>query len=719
MKRLFKLLGICAAFIASGCTETAETVEQVQTDHVKPIRIHIGLPGDDGGTRLSYQEAETGGRTAVKTLWEAEDIIIANALPKNESYVYKFQLEEGQGTSRGTFVCKAFPYGTSYENLASNGWTIYFPGNKIQCEEDYLTFSYKNQIQNGNGNMDHLKDFHTLRLICVDEQKPFDNAYINLTGDNLEESSCMKFNLKGLPEAVPTMIELSYYAPTGGISSCFSVHNRLDTWWAGNYTSDNTTTSMLSMSLKGFTATSDITAYMMMSNYPVSLHSGGILRVTVRMENGKSYYCDKSLSKNTTLHGGRLHTITCTSWTEKQVSNIDGFDNPAEGVHVLQEATVGNGTDIIIMGDGFATDQFGKGGKYERVMLKAYEDFFSVEPYRSLKQYFNVYYINAVSEENHDAEPYFDKWGAQNGAINGSASTRFSTQFTPGSTTITGDDSAVREYARQAIRAKGGKDGTECNNENEVMSRVDKSLMIVMTNVHCHAGTCYLAWTNGSDYGNAYSIAYTALGNNNDEQCRWTTIHEAGGHGFGKLADEYEGYIYTTFNTGEWNTLNIYHSLGVKRNINEYWGPEERAEGWSLTWPDTSKENVYWKELFNGYGYEESESLGIYRGANTMAHFFCRATPNSVMRDQFADDGKFFNAISRWAIWYRLMKLTGSTTATDFKSSLNEFIAFDSTISIDTEVQTRSTSYDPGMLPLAPPVLMEGRWEGSTLIIVE
>jgi len=231
----------------------------------------------------------------------------------------------------------------------------------------------------------------------------------------------------------------------------------------------------------------------------------------------------------------------------------------------------------------------------------------------------------------------------------------------------------------QAIRTKGGKNGTACTDENEVSYRANRALMIVMVNVQCHAGTCSLVWTTGSDYGNAYSVAYTALGNNSEEQRRWTTIHEAGGHGFGKLGDE-------------------------------YWGPEERADGWSLPWEDTTEDNVYWSELLGGYGYEESEGLGVYRGGYTYENFFCRPTPNSVMRSQFSNDGKFFNAISRWAIWYRLMKLTGCTNASDFKSSLNEFIAFDNTITIDAEPLTRSAVYDNGMFPLAPPVLIEAEW---------
>ena len=90
------------------------------------------------------------------------------------------------------------------------------------------------------------------------------------------------------------------------------------------------------------------------------------------------------------------------------------------------------------------------------------------------------------------------------------------------------------------------------------------------------------------------------------------------------------------------------------------------------------------------------------------------------MRNQFADDGRFFNAISRWAIWYRLMRLTESTDAADFNSSLNEFLNFDSTISIDNvSAVTRSTSAPEGMLPLAPPVMIQGRWVNGKLVIVE
>ena len=468
----------------------------------------------------------------------------------------------------------------------------------------------------------------------------------------------------------------------------------------------------MTLQLEGFSPCTSVTAYMMLSNYPVYLHAGGNLRISVKSDEGKNYICEKTLRTDATLEGGKLHKISGSEWKEVEIGSIDGFDNPEDGIVVLQEATEGQGTDIVIMGDGFSKSHFGQNGNYDKVMRKAYADFFSVEPYASLKEYFNVYYINAVSEEDHDAVPLM------NGAIQGDAKTVFGTKFKEGSTNITGSDETVLAYAEQAIRVKGGKGGDECTDENEVVFRANRALMIVMVNVECHAGTCDMVWTNGSDYGNAYSVAYTAL-HPSEEDRKWTMLHEAGGHGFGKLGDEYEERYFTSFSTGLWNDLDNQHLWGVNRNISSHWGEEERNAGWSFSGssiPDTDITNVYWTELLTGdYGYEDTEGLGIYAGANTYNLFFCRPTANSIMRNEHSEDGHFYNVASRWAIWYRLMKLTGSTNAADFKSSLDEFIEFDSSLDIDLPTTRSASSYD--FIPSAPPVVIEGEWIDGKLIL--
>lgn len=696
-----------ASFVISGCIEDSlSTNESENTGTI--LRITASLGDDTPQTRLTYHESGK----SIKTLWSEGDVITANPLPDNKDDAYTFTLTDGTGTATGVFECHNFPNGYRPENFSTNAWTIYYPGNVIKDDVDYLAFSYNGQTQTGNGSMDHLKEYHSIRLKCTDKytQIGFNNTFIDFTNEAADESSCLKLSLSGLPKITPVDLSIEYSAPGGYSSYCFHTYNYLTSWWGG--TPNSATSDKMTLQLEGFSPCTSVTAYMMLSNYPVYLHAGGTLRISVKSDEGKNYICEKTLRTDATLEGGKLHKISGSEWKEVEIESIDGFDNPEDGIVVLQEATEGQGTDIVIMGDGFSKSHFGQNGNYDKVMRKAYADFFSVEPYASLKEYFNVYYINAVSEEDHDAVPLM------NGAIQGDAKTVFGTKFKEGSTNITGSDETVLAYAEQAIRVKGGKGGDECTDENEVVFRANRALMIVMVNVECHAGTCDMVWTYGSDYGNAYSVAYTAL-HPSEEDRKWTMLHEAGGHGFGKLGDEYEERYFTSFSTGLWNDLDNQHLWGVNRNISSHWGEEERNAGWSFNGssiPDTDITNVYWTELLTGdYGYEDTEGLGIYTGANTYNLFFCRPTPNSIMRHEHSDDGHFYNVASRWAIWYRLMKLTGSTNAADFKSSLDEFIEFDSSLDIDLPTTRSASSYD--FIPSAPPVVIEGEWIDGKLVL--
>lgn len=706
MKRLFYYTiyatALFSSTIFSSCVKEASMPESNE-DETITLRITASLP-EDPQTRLNYYESGN----SLKTTWSIGDRLTANASPGSTDYVYIFDLVEGANTSTGVFECTIKTSEYLPQNLTSNAWTIYFPGYQILSESDYFRISYVAQIQTGNNNLDHLKYWHYIRFNCTaGEKSTFKDTFIDLSGNDLEESACMKFQLSGLPCVIPTAVSLKYTAPSGNSSKCFHTYNYIDEYYPGEAAPNPETTDILSIALTDFTPCTEANVYMMMSNYPVNLKSGGELTITVKDNNGKEYICKKKLKSDVTLEGGRLHRISGSTWTKVNTDDVEAFDGlatPEKGVFVLQEATMGTGTDIIIMGDGFSKNHFGQGGNYEDIMLQAYEDMFSIEPFRSLKDYFNVYYINAVSVDDHDAQPL------NNGAVQGNANTVFNTKFKQNSTSITGNSDAVGLYAKQAIRHKGGRGGTKCTSETEVESRVNRSLMIVMANVACHAGTCQINYGTKNDYCPYSSIAYCAL-NTNLERRRLTLAHEAGGHGFGKLADEYGGNRIIDFNTADWNELIQEHNLGLYRNSNEHWTEEEKADGWSVNLRDTytDESNVYWSDLLNQqYGYRTSEGLGIYRGAKTFDNLFCRPTMNSVMRSQFQENGQFFNAISRWAIWYRLMKLTGSTNAGNFKSSLDEFIVFDNTLTIemDSSMLTRSSDAED-LLPLAPPIIIK------------
>ena len=63
----------------------------------------------------------------------------------------------------------------------------------------------------------------------------------------------------------------------------------------------------------------------------------------------------------------------------------------------LQTATEGEGIDLVFMGEAFVDKDMEDGGKYEQKMNEAMEQFFSIEPYSSLRSRFNVYAVKVVS----------------------------------------------------------------------------------------------------------------------------------------------------------------------------------------------------------------------------------------------------------------------------------------------------------------------------------
>ena len=106
------------------------------------------------------------------------------------------------------------------------------------------------------------------------------------------------------------------------------------------------------------------------------------------------------------------------------------YDYYTDGDYVkLQEADK-DGVNLVIMGEAFTIDELEKGGRYEHVMTQAMEYFFSIEPYKSYRKYFNVYMVIAESESSKIE----------------SGKTKFKIEFGSG-TAISCDDKEIFEYA--------------------------------------------------------------------------------------------------------------------------------------------------------------------------------------------------------------------------------------------------------------------------------
>lgn len=285
----------------------------------------------------------------------------------------------------------------------------------------------------------------------------------------------------------------------------------------------------------------------------------------------------------------------------------------------------GNGVPIVIMGDGFL-DRDITSGKYREATNKAIDGLFSMHPMKALKDYFDVYEVNAVSYND-----YFTS----------TSNTAFSSRFTSfTSTEIKGDDSKVKEYAKKAIDEK----------------RIDDALIIVLINDNRYAGTCSMCMdSKESDIPNGNSIAYVPLSESNEEQMMFSTVlcHEAIGHGFAKLADEYDNIIYEKIPDDEKQDIINRQKAGGYRNV-------------ALD-PDVTKS--YWADFAADSRYN-SERLGCYEGGATYALGVYRPTENSIMNDNIGG----FNVAGRVMIYKRCMKIA---LGNSWNFNLADFITFD------------------------------------------
>lgn len=336
-------------------------------------------------------------------------------------------------------------------------------------------------------------------------------------------------------------------------------------------------------------------------------------------------------------------------------------DFSADGkYHVLNTATLGRGIDIVLMGDAFSDRQIAD-GSYGELMKKAADLFFSIEPYSSFRQYFNVYYIDAVSK---------------NEGIVAGGETALSTTFGAG-TQVGGNDEKCMEYA-SGIPSLASDD-----------SRMNEILIIVIINSENYAGTCYMSVPTNlkGDYGRGSGIAYLPKGTS-DEVMGQLIHHEAGGHGFSKLMDEY--FTVGTIPQSKIDEYRgFYSDYGWGRNVDFTSDPAE----------------VIWSKFIVDARYL-SEKIGVYEGSCTYVYGAYRPTDYSIMRNNTGG----FNAPSREAIYNRICKLAfGSSWTFDYE----DFVAWDEINRTKSAVSWSGKSAVPAEEMPAPPVLLNRSWKNG------
>lgn len=324
------------------------------------------------------------------------------------------------------------------------------------------------------------------------------------------------------------------------------------------------------------------------------------------------------------------------------------FEYADDEVLVLQNHKVGQGINLIFLGDGYDAEDISR-GDYLQVMNEQMERFFAIEPYRTYRDYFDVYTAIAVSPEN----------GI--GGVNTIRDTKFGTTFT-NDVGLLGEYDEIFAYVMKIPSV------------NE--SNLSQSLIVITPNTTDYGGITQM-WEDGS------AIAFCPLsGDNYPYDARGIVQHEAGGHGFGKLGDEY--IYYNSF-------IDDCLCLGTFK-----WG---KALGWYENLSLTGKmHEVPWAHFIFDDRY--SDVVDIYEGGFTHTRGVFRSEQNSCMNNNI----QYHSAISREAIVKRIMLYAGETY------SFDEFVKNDkrgsdnlsrSTRDMDFGTKARGNQY--------PPVIHKGR----------
>ena len=321
----------------------------------------------------------------------------------------------------------------------------------------------------------------------------------------------------------------------------------------------------------------------------------------------------KGMAKNADSRDGKVvFRLKNKDYTHECNVTQYGYEYGEDEWITLQKATKGNkgGINIVLLGDGFNAKDIAS-GDYLKDIKQEVEYFFGIEPYKTYRDYFNVYTAIPLSTES----------GV--GTVNTIRYNRFNTTFT-GGVGLKADYDEVFDYALGAPTVNKGN--------------LNQTLIIMVPNSTDYGGICQM-WEDGSAIAFCPQSTYGY-----PLDTRGVIQHEAGGHGFGKLGDEY-----------------IYHNAFIDfcdctccGHVLEFNGA--KSLGWYDNLELTGKmHSVGWSHLIFDDRY--SDIVDIYEGGYMHNRGVFRSEPNSCMNN----DIPYYSTISRESIVKRIKAYAGET----------------------------------------------------------
>ena len=427
--------------------------------------------------------------------------------------------------------------------------------------------------------------------------------------------------------------------------------------------------------------------------------------------------CTKTVSKTITFNRGHISSLGTINLGDALAEDPVSY---APIKHLSATAAAAKPVTIAVIPDGFRESEM---LQYETLAKSAINALFRVEPYKSYKEYFNVYILKVASNESgariSDGTPaeqsidcYFEStWGKDD--------------YTTEETKMKANSSKIFTFVQE-----------NCPDIINGIHTIAEVPVLMIINDERYGGINY-TWSSGQAYcmapftysGGALQWSYSNSGYEakSDEDSsqgywdvpdeRWaevgsstgnwinTMVHEFGGHCFGRLADEYWTQILSPVSFISEHRYDSQYPNGVPFGLNvsaTYANPgyddpglgsQYIKEGWQHLL-DRKSELVASNPLYG--------RIGVYQGGGTSLLNRWRSERVSCM----IDNRFFFSTFQRELIVRRIMTLAGEPFVWE------DFLAKDVPVDPVRDVVSSPVAGTDELViprpvpPLPPPVLM-------------
>lgn len=294
------------------------------------------------------------------------------------------------------------------------------------------------------------------------------------------------------------------------------------------------------------------------------------------------------------------------------------YEHEEDATIELNNSTKGSGINLYFVGDGYDAIDISS-GKMLQEMKEEMEALFAVEPYKTYRDYFNVYCGVALSDDS----------GIED--VNHWRNTKFHTVLSNSDTRLEADYQAASTYASDRLNAHSGTN----------VSSGKPLGVVLVANTPIYEGICYSS-------GDNFCAVVTRSEFDAPNDYKGIIQHEVGGHGIGWLADEYKYH----------NSFIQNCTCSCCRHVAELEG--DHANGFGLNVSLNGKfRQVPWYHLITNPSY--SDIVDVYEGGYFHAKGVYRSEYNSCMNNNVP----YYSTWSRQLIVQRIMKLAGEEFSLD------------------------------------------------------